>query len=420
MNSIRYFIRESIQNIDESSLALAAALFNSAERIHQNAPPQALEALFAGNLVDEKFSAINHDVEPDFVVIADNSSQQRCLIKKYSQSNIETDLLLTKLNARKIRTSDIKTIDDIITNAGGWTTSPTLLSYFKSQVVKDTSEVYPSRENPQDLVAQPFIRNDFYIVPRDIKKFKLPTFLATKSAKEKLDAGECALSVEEAVAITFKEDVTSKKWALAVTCWYAYATSVKVQALSWATGALIGGLAGGPKGAWKGATIGGISADVLLRIPVMIWAHKTEKKTILYANAAYCVVIIAFGSLIAFREARALKQINNLEQSSAAAVAAARASSRAGGSAARGMTDAAKYNIKITDIKDAQRFFAWDQIKVILAQLAAELITGLASDPDLDTAALAAIFEDPDSLATLVGESQKELKSYVDNLYPNI
>lgn len=405
--------------MNESSLAIPALLFQAMEQEHQ-AQPKRLQALFAGNLADKKFSAIGHGLEPDFVVISDNTKSALCLIKKYSQSNIDLPLLVSRLGARKIRTSDIDMIDDIGTGTEGWQGSPELLDKFRSQVARDSAEIYPSARNSADLVAQEFIRDDFYLVPRDIKQFKLPTFLATQEAKEKLAAGECALSVAEAVTITFNEPVTSKKWALAVTCWYAYATSLKVQALAGATGAVLGGLAGGLRGAFAGAVGGAVAADVLLRIPVMIWAHKTGKKTILYANAAYCIIVIAFETLAAFKAIKASKEISKLGQAAAAAKTGARAGARSGGGAARGMTDAARANIKIADIKAAESGLAFDQIKVLLARFAAELVTGLVADPNLDTAALAAIFEDPDRLETLVGESQKVVKDYVDGLYPDI
>lgn len=411
MRVVRNFIRESLRDLDESSLFLPLALLNAIEQEHQ-AEPLELRELFAGNLAGEKFSAIAHELDPDFVVISDNSRDNLCLIKKYSGSNIESSKLMSLLSARKIQTNDVTLIDDIVTDTEGWKSSPKLIDYFKAQVAKDSAEVYPSSTIPGDLVAQQYVRDDFYIVPRDIKKFKLPTHLSTDKAKEELEAGDCALSVKETVSFTFNKPVTSKEWALAATCWYSYSTSTAVQGLAGAVGALLGG--------WFGLGVGIVAADVLLRIPVMIWAHKTGKKVLLYANALYCIIILAFESFAAFKLLKVEKETARLTQAATKAKSAARASVASGGSAARGMTDAAVSKIQLADLQRASSGLAWDQVKILLARWAAEMIIGLTADPNVNIDDIVALFDDPDHLESLVNESQKDLKSYVEKLYPEI
>jgi len=301
-SALRLFIRESLRGSADHLLS----------EVDESGPKKK-------SFVGLRFSS-EEEGDPEITVIAENLSTSTVVFIPYPIADASTDreesdytttesVLMKRFDAQMMP-NDADIINQIFNNAAGWTSLsgiyPVLTPFFDSAKRRRLDFV------PNVLMAS-----------RTPALLKKPASYSTRSAPKRAEEFECVLPMSEVIDTTFGgrfglkgylTPISSPKWALAAACYYAYANSPKGAIFAALVGGVIGGVLlseTGPfalAGFLAGASLSSVSYDVVLRLPVMMWAHFNKKYKFLAANVLYVVIIILFESWMHFKEVKALYQ----------------------------------------------------------------------------------------------------------------
>ena len=323
--ALRSFIRETINeefpavHIFERDLGSEREIQDYKKEKSAGMIPLSAKDIPTKNIVDLRIGEMGSFVqgsEPDFVVIAQNPATKKVAITRHSKSAQDVTALdfEQRLYAIPIMPSS-PILSDILKgvppeeSAEGYVGDANVKMWY---VLPKDKDVLQSQSSATSNVEN-MIGNGYYLLDQDAR-FIEPRKVYTSKFRQSVENFGCELTFKKSCEIIKEYDVNSPEWALAAACFYEYANSLKYTAAGFLAGGGIGAALGALYGAiaykhplaaipyagigfYKGGSWGIVSADALLRFPVLMWSWKTKRKTFFWANLIYIILIIGFNSL---------------------------------------------------------------------------------------------------------------------------